>query len=401
LARILFVDHVGVLSGAEWSLLDIARAHRDSCLVVLLADGPFRHRLQQEQIPCQLLIATESITRVKRQGSRMQVLGAVPAIIPMVIRLARLSRSFDILYANTQKAFVVAALSGWLARRPVVWHLRDIMTAAHFGPLQRRLTVRLANMLCAKIIANSEATGLAFVQAGGKAHLVTVVPNGISPEPFDSIQDSEVESLKTDLGITGVPIVGIFSRTAPWKGQHVAIEALKSVPNAHLVIVGDALFGEHEYLRDLHDLAAQCGVTDRVHFLGFRNDVPVLMKTCDVIVQPSISPEPFGRVVVEGMLARRAVVATRGGGPSEIISSGHTGELVDPDNGAALAERIAFLLEDEEYRTNLGEAAYTVARERYTVEKLVDSTDRIIATILQENGDAPTEKSFKGFGDVE
>lgn len=66
----------------------------------------------------------------------------------------------------------------------------------------------------------------------------------------------------------------MFGRLAPWKGQHVFIRAVAAVPGLHAVIVGGALFGEQVYEEELKLLCAELGVRDRVHFLGFRRDIP-------------------------------------------------------------------------------------------------------------------------------
>ena len=76
-----------------------------------------------------------------------------------------------------------------------------------------------------------------------------------------------------------------------------------------LLLVGDALFGEYEYLEQLHHQVKRLGLGDRVHFLGFRSDIPQLMSLCDLIAHTSTAPEPFGRVIVEGMLCGKPVVA--------------------------------------------------------------------------------------------
>jgi len=135
-------------------------------------------------------------------------------------------------------------------------------------------------------------------------------------------------------------LIGCFSRLAHWKGQHVLLQALESIPNAHGVIVGSALFGEDEYAQLLQLQADVPALRGRVHFLGFQADVASLMVAMDVVVHTSIAPEPFGRVIVEAMLARRPIVASRAGGALEIITHAVDGLLVEPDNSAALASAI-------------------------------------------------------------
>ena len=143
-------------------------------------------------------------------------------------------------------------------------------------------------------------------------------------------------ALRAQLGLPTGRLIGIFGRLTRWKGQHIALEALRSLPGVHLVIVGEALFTEDDraYREELQRTAEEPGLQGRVHFLGFRSDVTALLQAMDVVVHCSVAAEPFGRVIVESMLAGTPVVATRGGGVDEIITDGQDGFLVPPGRSA-------------------------------------------------------------------
>ena len=130
------------------------------------------------------------------------------------------------------------------------------------------------------------------------------------------------------------PLIGVFSRLAPWKGQHIVLQALAGLPGVHGIFAGSALFGEDAYAASLRVLASELGIADRVVFLGQRGDVPALMRAVDIVVHPSVDPEPFGRTLVEAMLARTPVIATDAGAASEILGGGEAGMLVPPGDAA-------------------------------------------------------------------
>jgi glycosyltransferase involved in cell wall biosynthesis len=295
--------------------------------------------------------------------------------------VAKLARGYDVLYANSQKALVVAVLAGRIAGKPVIWHLRDMLTADHFSGGHRRLVVALANHLVGRVIANSRATAEAFVESGGRAERVRVVYNGIDPKPFGSVTPEEVDALKEDLSLAGVPVVGVFSRLAPWKGQHVLLEALARLPEVHALLVGGALFDEHAYAESLRDQAKTLGLADRVHFLGFRKDIPQLMRLSDVVVHTSTAPEPFGRMIVEGMLARRPVVASRAGGATEIVEDGVSGALVTPGDPQALSGVLADLLSNPAMARALAEAGRAAAAERFSLRTMLEGVERQIREV--------------------
>src|SRR5690606_2102283 len=163
---------------------------------------------------------------------------------------------------------------------------------------------------------------------GGQADKVVVIPNGFDPAPYEAAFADRPrlrESLRSELGFQGEDkLVALVGRQAEWKGQHIAIEALRELPDVHLLLVGDALFGEVEYRARLQRMTKELGLEDRVHHLGFRDDIPSLMQAVDAVVHTSTVPEPFGRVIVEAMLSRVPVVASEGGGAAEIVSDGDT-----------------------------------------------------------------------------
>jgi glycosyltransferase involved in cell wall biosynthesis len=111
-------------------------------------------------------------------------------------------------------------------------------------------------------------------------------------------------------------------------------------------VVGTALFGEDDYAAGLRAQADQLGVADRVLFLGQRADVPRLMQAVDVVVHPSVDPEPFGRTLVEAMLAGVPVIATDAGASAEILDGGEAGTLVPPRRPDRLATALAELFAD-------------------------------------------------------
>ncbi len=187
-----------------------------------------------------------------------------------------------------------------------------------------------------------------------------------------------MSALRAFFGIGEAPLVGAFGRLAPWKGQHVLIEALQELPGVHALIVGQDLYGEREYEAALRQTVTERGLADRVHFLGFRTDIPLLMRAVDVVVHTSTAPEPFGRVIVEGMMCGRPVVATAGGGPEEILENGISGIIVPPNESGALAAAIRVLLEPSAWRDRIVAAAQNRAHRLFSLSSMLEQIDDLI-----------------------
>jgi glycosyltransferase involved in cell wall biosynthesis len=140
---------------------------------------------------------------------------------------------------------------------------------------------------------------------------------------------------------------------------HVLIEASKRLENRgyegkfSITIAGGAIHADPSYVDELKHSAAD--LRSRIDFTGHVDDVLPLLADSDVLVCASVSPEPFGQVLVQGMSAGLAVVATAHGGPVEMLSE-DAGILVTPDDPDALAHAMAQLIDHRERLTEVANA---------------------------------------------
>ena len=376
--RILFVSYTAVLGGGELCLLDFAHAYRETSQVVLLTDGILKNRLEDLGVKVEVLQASRSLAEVK-VSSGLASLKSIGDLWRLGKQVAKKSKDFDLIHANNQKGFVVAAIARLFGGAPVVWHLHDILTANIFSATNRKIAVTLANWFATRVIVNSQATGEAFLAAGGNRKLLRTVYNGFDSEKFDQINDNQA-TLREELGLPcDRPLIGMFSRLSYWKGQHVLLEAASKLPDVHVLLVGDALFGEAEYTEKLKNIAAQESLKGRVHWLGFRQDIPALMKACDAIAHCSTAPEPFGRVIVEAQLSKRPAIATIGGGTSEIIENGVTGLLIPPNDPQLLADAMHLIFSDLPATQRIVETAYTQAQAKFSIISVCQTFEMAIA----------------------
>jgi glycosyltransferase involved in cell wall biosynthesis len=118
---------------------------------------------------------------------------------------------------------------------------------------------------------------------------------------------------------------------------------------------------------------------------GFREDVPVLMHACNVIVHTSTAPEPFGRVIVEGMIAGRPVIATNVGGPAEIIRDQISGVLVSPHSSTDLENAIRLLMNDRPLYKKISQCGYRQARNIFGSGDMVDTVVKTLHQVIATN----------------
>lgn len=376
--KILFLDQSGQLGGAELCLVDLAQHYRHDCRVCTFAAGPFPEQLVQQQIAVDVFAQPFSF---QKQSGLAQAVKAIGQLWPLIYRISRLSLRYDCIYANTQKALVIGAIASFLSRKPLIYHLHDIISEEHFSALGRQIIVTFANQ-AALVIANSVASQSAFVKAGGRAERVQVVYNGFNLNQYQAAAREE-SSLRSTLGVTDQFVVGHFSRLSPWKGQHVLIEALQHCPaQVTAIFVGGALFGEDYYAQQLLQQIEDLKLGDRVKFLGFRSDIPTLMGACDLIAHTSTAAEPFGRVIVEGMLGDRPVVAAAAGGALEIIEHGQTGWLTPPGDARKLADIIMTAYRQPELAAAIAQQGKATAQQRFNLEHTNAQIDQLLKTVL-------------------
>lgn len=182
-----------------------------------------------------------------------------------------------------------------------------------------------------------------------------------------------------DRAALGVPrdafLVLAMGRLHPNKGFDVLIEAL-----AHLPDVVIAIAGEGDERAALAALAARRGVTERVRFLGWRDDQGALLAACDLFACPS-RHEPLGNVVLEAWSAARPVVAACSPGPAELIAHGTTGLLVPVEDARALADAIGALRDHPARARSLAEAGRTVFRRDHAEAPVLARWRRFLAEV--------------------
>ncbi|WP_432573420.1 glycosyltransferase, partial [Kineococcus sp. SYSU DK005] len=353
---VVFVDHCARLSGGEIALerliasLPDVRAH-----VVLGEDGPLVERLRAAGASVEVLPLAADARDVGRErvGGRLPV-GTVVGAAGYTLRLARRVRQLrpDVVHTNSLKASLYGGLAGRLAGVPVVWHARDRIATDYMPAPAARLVRAAARVLPRLVVANSRETlGTLGLPAGARA---AVVPDPYAPSAPGAGRDGH--DGQDGNGGSGRPLrVGIVGRLSPWKGQDVFLRAFAAAcpAPARAVVAGSAMFGEEEYARGLTGLVAELGLGGRVELRGFVEDVEGVLAELDVLVHASTVPEPFGQVVVEALAAGVPVVATRAGGPTEILTDGVDGLLVEPGDVDALADALRRLASSPELRARL------------------------------------------------
>ena len=297
---------------------------------------------------------------------------------------ARLKRALigmraDLIHTNNSREAIDV---GKRISVPVIWHLHGLMSR------DSARTDRSAIQYVSRLVAISKTVADSALRAGvPEEKLITLENPCIVPDPT---QESSRAAARLRYGISDSAVVfGIVGRIVPWKGQREFLAAAESVlerdERAVAVIVGDASEFGGEYERAIQTLAAQSKYRSRIIFTGFVHDVRPIYEMLDVVVHCSTDPEPFGLVITEAMAHEVVVVAASLGAPTEIITDGVDGYLVDPRDSGSLSDRIAMLLTDDEARRRVTDSALQMVKARFDPKTYCDRLASVYDAVLDRH----------------
>lgn len=335
-----------------------------------------------------------------QRAAELQGLGVVPLdvirrdIRPLwdasgLLRLLRFLRSehYDLVHTHTTKAGFVGRLAARLAGVPAILHTAHGFAFHEGSPASIRLFYsaleRCASQWCDTIISVSEFHRVWAVRLGMCAPgRIVAIPNGIAEPPRNtSIGGAQ---LRKELGIPcGDPIAVTIGRLAADKGLEYLIEAAALLPSAcriHIVIAG-----EGPARQSLTQLAVRLKAVDRVHFIGFREDVADLLSACDLVVLPSLR-EGLSISLLEAMAAAKPIIATSIGSQREIAGHGEMAWLVPPANANALREAMLRLIAAPAAMARLAVNARMIYQNRYTEERMLRSYRQLYLDLLNRKG---------------
>jgi len=379
----LFVTHVGEPGGAEFKMMAIAGTMPAAAEVLLLQEGSLQTLLKNSGIRCSVLPMAANTRAVRRENGILSLLRAVPGSIATIFKLARKARDHDVVVCFSQKAFVLASLAKPFTRRPILWFMNDILSVDHFSPTLIRMLIWLSRMSADGVALVSQESYNAWLRAGGKRKGVSVVISGIDPAQIArQLGDTaRIAELRLEFSPDGLPLIGMFGRISRWKGQDLFLRAMALVPGARGVIAGAAFFEEEDFLAELHGLARELGVSDRVTFAGHVDGAMTLMAACDVVAHCSTAPEPSGRVIAEAMFAGTPVIGSDAGGVPEFITHDETGQLTPLNDAPALAAAIRKFLENPEWSREVAAKARLRAEEKFSSRATIRGFQRAIEAL--------------------
>ena len=275
-------------------------------------------------------------------------------------RLARMTRA-NIIHSHMTRGTYYAVKAGRRLGIPVIATAHATHTYKHYAGADR-------------VICVSDAARQNLLRHDVPAALLRVVHNGIEI-PQCAPPPGRVAALRAEWGVgPGGKVVGMLARLIPDKGVDILLQVAAKWkverPNVTFVLAGS---GDDDTELKLRAFVEQNNIDGSVKFLGTVPNADEVLAAYDVLAAPS-RRESFSLTLLEAMIARTPVVASRVGGTPEMVTHGETGILVDPENAESLAAGLAGALDNPNTCLYV-EAADKMVRERFTVQRMVNEIE--------------------------
>lgn len=321
------------------------------------------------------------VRRALRTGR--QSLRLLTEELPAALRLARVIRAAaaDVVHlGNGLRANYDAYLACRLTRTPCLCHVKGF---EKYGERERRAAASVD-----ALVSMTKAVDDHCRASGVRAKRNLVIYDALDEGAYRPSRSAA--AVRAELGIAPDALVaGVAGNIQEWKGQLVLVEAMRAVasafPGCRALIIGGTHRAGGGYAQQLDRRVLELGLADHVMKTGFRSDIADVMNALDVVVHTSVRPEAFGRVILEGMLLGKPVVATNAGGVPELIEDGDTGFLTEPGDASALSRRLIELFGDASLRRDMGQRAQTWARQQFALDRHVAAFTELYTSLGKGN----------------
>lgn len=287
---------------------------------------------------------------------------------------------FDIVHAHTPVASLIGRFAAWRAGVPII-----VYTAHGFYFHERMVWWKRAIFVALEWLAG-RVTDILFTQAEEDAETarrlklirgktIEAIGNGVDPRRFRPAKSAqERNAVRKSIGAAPDAVaVMTVGRLVAEKGYPELFEAMRAVSDAELWVVGGRLESDHAAAIDTAIAGVQhdADLSRRIRFLGYRDDVPALLRAADIFVLAS-HREGMPRSIIEAMMTGLPVVSTDIRGAREEVMDGKTGFLVPVKDPIALSEVLARLAVDQDLRRRFGTAGRARALDHYDEAKVID-----------------------------
>jgi len=370
---ILFFHQSADLYGSDKTLLYLLKdIKEDYKLIILLPeDGLLCNKLKDLNIEFHIT----PLFKISRQSMKISNILLSPfKIYSYIKKINKLigKRKIDIIYSNTA-AIIIGGIWAKINKTTHIWHIHEIINKPNIA---RYIYATLAKNLSSIVVCNSHSTKNWILN--NKTTITDrykVIWNGIKKIdlPLNETNDKEIT-------------ISLIGRLSHWKGQKFLLKTTsqlvnEKITNIKIKIVGSAHKLQPNILNDLQNYSKTLNIEEYVEFIPYTEKISEIYKDSDIIVIPSIEPEPFGLVAIEGMSFKKPIIASDHGGVTEIVKNYETGLLFKPNDVYDFKSSLINLIKNKEMRISMGIKGFERYEKNFTVDSYINKLRKVLSII--------------------
>ena len=356
-------------------------------IIVLPFDGPLKIELEKNNIK---VVIAPVLKLYRKMFTPKNIFKFIKEYYKGIKILNALNKEykFDLVYTHT-----LAALIGILfaKKRNIkhLWHVQEIIAKPKvFNFLFKKILTLDCNH---KVVYDSIATMNFWIENNLKLTKKSeAVWNGIETKNSKCFTDAELNEVRENyfFATNNEIVIALVGRINSWKGQQLLLQSFKTVIEKHknikLVYLGSAPPNQLIFETELRNKIKEYNLESNVILIPFQKEIEKFWNSIDIAVVPSTEPEPFGMVVIEAMLAKKPVIASNHGGPTEIVVENETGILFEPNNHNSLSDALEKLIQDEQLRKLYGANGFKRVHNTFSLENHVNHFEKIFEELLNK-----------------
>lgn len=327
--------------------------------------------------------------RIKKTKNPFYLIKLIIKFFPTIIKIKEIIEyeKVDIVHGN-DLLDIYGPIAGKICKKPVLQYIRWILVSPNW---LRFVLTRIIYKLNNKILTVSD----------GVARDMFTWHNKIMPKIYTCYDWIDMKKVGHDISVNKMKnifniennssIVGVIGRLDPWKGQDIFLKAaslvLKNHPNTIFLIIGGEVQGKgrEAFSLKLKKIAINLGIQENVIFTGQRADIFNILKSMDIFVHSSVTPDPLPGTVMEAQYCGVPVVGANSGGVPEEIENGKTGLLYEMGNYIDMAEKICILIKNKEKTKKMGELGHLHVINTFNKEKLCNRIENVYTDLISNH----------------
>ena len=368
---ILLFHQSGELYGSDKSILNTIKYLKNyyNLIVLIPEDGPLANELKKNEVEYHII----DLLKISRSSLSINFFLSALLRIPRCLKnLSKIikNRHIDIVYTNTI-AVIIGAIWAKINNKYHIWHIREIISEPKAVKVFYSLIVK---KLSNKILCNSKATANNIDDKS--YNKIQVIYNGVN----DLNQNQKLKKVKDTINIS------LIGRINKWKGHFLFVDVANKlisdgVKNIKFSIIGSPHKSNPSILQELEQYIKEFDIQGYIEIIEFQKEIRNMYLKSDIVVVPSIKPEPFGLVAIEAMSFGLPVIGTNMGGLKEIINHGETGYLFDFNSSDDFKNYLQILIDDETLRLKLGENGRNRYKKLFQLENNLKNIKNVFDSI--------------------